>query len=211
MGWLAFSATDKWQNWSLVPLVGSIWNNEPLPLVSYIPQFTCMCIYFGQVSSSIGRWILEGMGVYNPYSGVTTNQSESFNSVLKRLQSWREVSVDAIVLALYQLQAFYTNEVQRGFAGLGNFSLSAEFAAARRPAEEIVTIATFQPDEIVARIQQRSVPVIVNTEGDKQGTENLPPEEDDFSPPSSTQHSRARYSYSTDCFCSWGGGGGGAL
>ena len=146
MGWLAFSATDKWQNWSLVPLVGSIWNNEPLPLVSYIPQFTCMCIYFGQVSSSIGRWILEGMGVYNPYSGVTTNQSESFNSVLKRLQSWREVPVDAIVLALYQLQAFYTNEVQRGFAGLGKFSLSAEFAAARRPAEEIVTIATFWPE-----------------------------------------------------------------
>ena len=31
------------------------------------------------VSTSIGRWILEECNVYNPYSGVTNNQSESMN------------------------------------------------------------------------------------------------------------------------------------
>ena len=132
------------------------------------------------------------MGVYNPYSGVTSNQSESFNALLKRLQSWREVPVDAIVLALYYLQAFYSNEVQRGFAGLGNFLLSAEFTAAQRPAEEIVIISTIQPEEIVTRIRQRS-PVMVDTE-DYQGTQNIQPEGGDTSLPPSTQHARARYS-----------------
>ena len=31
------------------------------------------------VGVSIGRWILEEKCVYNPYSGVTNNQSEGFN------------------------------------------------------------------------------------------------------------------------------------
>ena len=39
----------------------------------------------------------------------------SFNAVLKRIQRWREV---IIVLALYNLQACYNNEIGRGFAGI---------------------------------------------------------------------------------------------
>lgn len=31
------------------------------------------------VPESIGRWVLEKYSIYNPYSGVTNNQSESFN------------------------------------------------------------------------------------------------------------------------------------
>ena len=33
----------------------------------------------GDVAKSIGRWMLEKHGVYNPYSGITNNQSESIN------------------------------------------------------------------------------------------------------------------------------------
>lgn len=57
------------------------------------------------------------MNVYQPYTGVTNNQSESFNATLKRIQKWREVPIDAIILALYHLQAYYYNEMQRGLAG----------------------------------------------------------------------------------------------
>lgn len=31
------------------------------------------------VLESVGRWVLEKYSVYNPYSGVTNNQSESMN------------------------------------------------------------------------------------------------------------------------------------
>ena len=36
---------------------------------------------------------------------------------MKRLQNWREIPIDAAVLALYYLQAFYFNESQRGLSG----------------------------------------------------------------------------------------------
>ena len=139
------------------------------------------------------------MGVYSPYSGVASNLSEAFNAVLKRLQNWREVPIDAIVLALYYLQALYSNEIQRGFAGLGNYSLSSEFAAAQWSADEIMTIATFQPEEIVARIQQKRIAIVVSSHDteEKQETEVIPSDEDDFIPSAGTQHARARY------FLSW--------
>lgn len=72
------------------------------------------------MNTCLGKWVLKPMKVYHPFSGVTTNQSEGFNSTLKRLQRWREVPVDTVVLTLYQLQAYFYNEIQRGLAG--NFS-----------------------------------------------------------------------------------------
>ena len=39
-----------------------------------------------EVPTTIGRWVLEGLQIYDPYSGVTNNQSESLNRVLKDLQ-----------------------------------------------------------------------------------------------------------------------------
>jgi hypothetical protein len=76
-----------------------------------------------QIATNLGRFVLESMDLYHPYTGVTNNQSESFNAVLKRLQRWREVPVDSIILSLYHLQAYYHNEIQRGFAGLFSLSL----------------------------------------------------------------------------------------
>ena len=64
------------------------------------------------------RWNLEEFDVYNPMSGITSNQSEIFNSVLKHLQGWKEIPIDSAVLSLYHLQAFYWNEWQRGLAGM---------------------------------------------------------------------------------------------
>ena len=35
-----------------------------------------------EVAISIGRWVLEEYGIYNPYCGVTNNQSESLNKLV---------------------------------------------------------------------------------------------------------------------------------
>jgi len=56
--------------------------------------YTCILV---QVKERIGRWNSELYGVYSPLSGVTTNQSEGSNSVLKRLQGWKEIPVDTAV------------------------------------------------------------------------------------------------------------------
>ena len=52
----------------------------------------------------MGRWNLEAYGLYNPLSGVTTNQAEGFNSLLKRLQGWKEIPVDSAIYSLFQLK-----------------------------------------------------------------------------------------------------------
>ena len=69
----------------------------------------------------LGCWVLEELNIYHPSSGITNNQSESFNATLKRLQHWREVPVDIIILSLYHLQAFYYNETMRGYSGEQSF------------------------------------------------------------------------------------------
>lgn len=141
--------------------------------------------------STSGRWLLEKLGVYLPYSGVTSNQSECFNSVLKRIQSWREVPVDAIVLALYHLQAFYHNEVQRGFSGLGDYCLLPEFSSAKRSPDEIDIIPTFPPEEIVSKIKERVSTTV--TECTSRPSLSLSQQQGtDTEAPATTQQSRAR-------------------
>ena len=41
-----------------------------------------------------GRWIIEEFkGLYDSYSGITNNASESINAVLKRMTGWQELTV----------------------------------------------------------------------------------------------------------------------
>jgi hypothetical protein len=67
----------------------------------------------------IGGWLLAPFGIESP----TTNQSEAFNHVLKKLQDWKEAPVDAIGLTLFRLAEFYLVEITRGRCGLGNYLL----------------------------------------------------------------------------------------
>ena len=36
-----------------------------------------------QIRQKLGRWIVGGYGCFDAYSGVTANQSEGFNTVMK--------------------------------------------------------------------------------------------------------------------------------
>lgn len=105
-----------------------------------------------RVLTSLGRWILEKLGVYNPYSGVTSSQAESFNALL---QNWREVPVDAIILSLYYLRAYYFNEIQRGLCGLGNYQLLEQFSIARLDPDNIITMSVYSPDITVSKVLEK--------------------------------------------------------
>ena len=99
------------------------------------------------VTTCIGWWILEPLGIYNCYSGITTNQSEAFNTVLKCLQKWREAPVDCILFSLYQLQVYYLNEIQRGLCQSGDYKLSAHFANCARDPTEMKFIESICPQD----------------------------------------------------------------
>ena len=53
------------------------------------------------VPTQIRRWILEEVHLYNPYSGITNNQSEGVNRVMKDFQSWKEAPLDTVMVMLY--------------------------------------------------------------------------------------------------------------
>ena len=55
-------------------------------------------------------------------SGLTNNQSEG--SILKRMQSWKEIPIDTALLSLYHLQVYYRNEWQRGLAGINTSEIA---------------------------------------------------------------------------------------
>ena len=86
-------------------------------------------------------------------SGITTNQSEGYNTLLKHYENWKEAPVDAFILGLYRLQGFYYNEIQRGYGGIGSYTLSPDFAHAAIAVDEIVSIPAIQPAEIVVKVK----------------------------------------------------------
>ena len=107
------------------------------------------------VITCAGRWIVEPIGVYIRYSGITTNQSEGFNTVIKRLTKWKEAPVDTILLCFYQLQNFYYNEIQRGFCQTGEYVLCPDFICFAQPPESVQLTNCILPEGIVARAQSQ--------------------------------------------------------
>ena len=55
--------------------------------------------------------------------GVTTNQSEGFNFLLKSICDWTVAPLNCILLSFKMLQRFYLNEVLRGKMGIGTYTL----------------------------------------------------------------------------------------
>lgn len=84
-----------------------------------------------------GRFLIEPLNIYNPYSGITNNSAESMNAVIKRLIKWKEAPADTLVLCLQKLQLYYWREILRGFCNLGQYQLKEEFKDLRKKIEEI--------------------------------------------------------------------------
>ena len=108
-----------------------------------------------EVTSYAGRWILEPLGVFNGYSGVTTNQSEGFNTLLKTLTERKEYTIDSLVLALYFLQCYYWNEIQRGLAGLGQYSLLEQHKLLSIPVPDMDLFHCYAPEDIATKLKEQ--------------------------------------------------------
>lgn len=100
--------------------------------------------------------MLQSANVYSSLSGITTNQSEGFNTVLKQYQHWKEIPIDSLVLGLYRLQVYYYNEVQRGYCGLGEYTLRSQYSFLSRPLDEASLHHVPSPEEIVSLMQPNS-------------------------------------------------------
>jgi hypothetical protein len=68
---------------------------------------------------ALGRWIIEPLNFYCPYSGLTTNTSEGFNNLFKSLNGNKELPLDVSIYGFNKLSVYYDNEIKRGFCNRG--------------------------------------------------------------------------------------------
>lgn len=66
------------------------------------------------------RWVVDSVGLYNNWSGITSNACESINAVLAREFPDGPVAMDEAVLQLYHVVQYYNFELNRGFCSMGN-------------------------------------------------------------------------------------------
>ena len=106
----------------------------------------------------IARWSLEPLKVYDPFSGVTNNQSESLNYVIKHLQEWREAPIDCALLSFHSLQSYYMVEIIRGQWGMGKYHLCSGQDCIES-SQPIFNDTVIEPQEIVNHIKGQRITV----------------------------------------------------
>lgn len=107
------------------------------------------------VSHYAGRWILEPLGVYNGYTGVTTNHCQGFDTLLQTFVDRQESAIESFALAFYYLQSYFNNEIQRSFAGVGNYNLLNTFDSLRIRSEGMQLQHSYAPGEILEKMMEQ--------------------------------------------------------
>ena len=105
--------------------------------------------------ATIARWSIQRLGVYHPFNGVTNNQAEGINFVLKQLQDWKEAPVDCMILALHYLHGYYMSEISRGQQNLGNYRLHPKFSNCSVIPGQLPQHKIYSPKDIVKRIKEK--------------------------------------------------------
>ena len=75
--------------------------------------------------------------------------------MLKEWQGWSETPIDSITLSLYQLQLYYSNEIKRGMAGVGDYSLTGKYEHLKIVHLENEIIKHPPPDGIVKQLKYK--------------------------------------------------------
>jgi hypothetical protein len=65
--------------------------------------------------------------LWNEFSGITTNHGEGLNNLVKWFQDRKFLSLDLVMLSIYQITIYYYNEIKRGFGNLGEYQLKTLF------------------------------------------------------------------------------------
>ena len=107
--------------------------------------------------STFGLWEIRKLFSFDVISGITTNQAEGFNFLLKSLQGWHVVPVDVIVYAFHMLQRFYLKEISRGKAGLGNYSLNSVYKDRIIDIEEICNFPVCAPEKMIESLKNKKL------------------------------------------------------
>lgn len=90
--------------------------------------------------------------LFNDFTGIITNQAEGLNNLFKYILERKTKPLDVVVLALYQLSIYYSNEIKLGFENIGEYKLKAEFKHFSTEKEYLQQREVTDPVEIVKKL-----------------------------------------------------------
>jgi len=106
-------------------------------------------------------WSIQDYCNVDQNNGITTNQSEGFNFLIKDFQNWKEVPLDCLLMSLKLIQGFYLEEIRRGKAGLGTYSLKRHLSRFATNVEQFESKRLVcHPKDIVASIREAELKVV---------------------------------------------------
>ena len=106
--------------------------------------------------TKVCKWAIDKITHFDLYSGITQNQSESMNKLLRSLNKWKEAPVDFVILSFLRLHQYYIKEISRGRTGLGNYKLKPQYISAKIRLSDIVQFVVSQPEDIVKLSEKNS-------------------------------------------------------
>ena len=95
---------------------------------------------------------------------VTNNISESMNNIIKSVIEYKELPIDAMILALKQLHDWYAYEFERGKANFGEFRLKSTFSNLHKHRTEIDLPQITSKDKILQDLLSNDVYVLKGVE-----------------------------------------------
>ena len=103
-------------------------------------------------------WSIQNYCKVDMINGITTNMSEGFNYLIKDFQNWKEVPLDCLLMSLKLIKGFYLEEIRRGKAGLGTYSLKKHLSKFRTNVEEFESRKLIcHPKDIVESIRNTEI------------------------------------------------------
>ena len=84
---------------------------------------------------------------------MQSNCVDVIHRMMKEWQEWSEVPIDCFTLSIYHLQLYYSNEIKRGIAGAGNYSLAEEYEPLKIGHFVTEILANPSPHEIVKQFK----------------------------------------------------------
>ncbi|XP_064421799.1 phospholipid-transporting ATPase ID [Latimeria chalumnae] len=110
-----------------------------------------------QLKNSISRYsakfVTAKYAAFGNDANTTNNISESLNKVIKEETEWKEVPVDAIVLAVLYTQCYYLYEFKQAYGGLGNYQLKEQFSSLGKSVAELTFLPFYPLETIIDRIK----------------------------------------------------------
>ena len=101
------------------------------------------------IRENAGKWVVENSEVYNPFSDITNNASESNHARYKHLTEFKEHQIVMMLLFLHYLQKSDLHSIRKGFCDLGDLMLRRKFKCLKKDPAGVTLNLVLHPSKLM--------------------------------------------------------------